>query len=1059
MSSIPIVSRPHVLAGLLSALLLMAAPVADSRADDGSLTPYQKGPRDEVLQRVGFWPYGQSLAVSVDEARRLAFAGSGGAVLVLDIEDMSSPRLLSDSIHTLGLVLDACYDHDTQRLFLACGEGGLEIWDVADPLEPVLLVNSESPGYPLGGDLDAVEVSGHFAIIDYGGGGIWVLDVSDPANPVHVGGSAETGNGNNDIFLAKGGYLHGVGPDYRRFYIDAGGQLHVNGSTPDYIGGGSEVAGSNDIAYLVQGGQILIVDPVDHVDPVYATYNSGYNISDIDIRANYLYYTRDFNREMAIVDVAHPYAPFEVSTYTFPSTPPTAPQAIELDGPNVHLAGGYSGYWSMDASDPIDPQPVGNYETFSRGLDVERHGAYAYMAEEDDGVLVIDLSDLAAPVLVGQYDTPGWSRDVDIAGELLYVADADGGLRIADLAADPTAPVEIASADVGDPYYVKVAGGFAYVIDLVIDGSDWLRIVDVSDPSAPVERGSYLIPGEARGLAPAGDYLCIAAKDAGLRIVDVSDPDAPVEAASYVVPGVLDVEVAGDRAYVSSWDYAEGGFLILDLSDPENPALVSRYPEPGPSFFKVEVIGDFAYLTAPTSNQLYVLYLADEEDPLELGHYVTPGELFDVTASDSLVLVPDGSAGLRVLENVLYTTPGGGVGWEPLESGTTEHLRDVHFTGPSTGWVVGDDGLVLHSDDGGDSWTPQTSGTAEDLFAVDFVDSQIGWIGGRSGVLHKTTDGGQNWSPQASGTTYLVKALQFASAETGWAVCTGGRILHTTNGGQHWASQTSGVGATLDDVNFIDDQRGWIAVDSEGLMLETDDGGANWIMRYIPTDERPSGVSFTSASTGWVCTSDAEVFRTEDGGETWTEQLLEDENPDYSLSDIQFVDASHGNVVGSKLLEGRSYGTTDGGANWIEIHGARENYLQALHLVDAAHGWAVGHHGTILRLTAGASGVPDDDRWDVPRATPAMLEIRSNPLHLESELCFTLRETAEIRLEIFDAGGRRLAVPAAGRYTAGEHAVTWAGRDDRGRPLGPGVYFVRLQANGVASIRKLVVLK
>ncbi|MBD3334987.1 MAG: hypothetical protein GF355_05680, partial [Candidatus Eisenbacteria bacterium] len=666
---------------------------------------------------------------------------------------------------------------------------------------------------------------------------------------------------------------------------------------------------------------------------------------------------------------------------------------------------------------------------------------------------------LADPVLAGQYDTPGLARDLDIAGDLLYVADAEGGLRIADLDVDPTVPVEVGALDIEAPYYVKVEGEFAYVIDIVINESDWLRVVDVSNPSAPVERGSYLIPGETRGLAPAGDHLYIAAKDAGLIIVDVSDPDAPVEVGSYVVPGVLDVEVIGDRAYVSSWDYAEGGFLILDLSDPENPALVSRYPEPGPSFFDVEVIEDFAYLTAPAYNQLYVLYIADEENPLELGHYVTPGGLFDVTASDSLVLVPDGSAGLRVLENVLYTTPGGGVGWEPLESGTTEHLRDVHFAGPSTGWVVGNDGLVLHTSDGGDSWGQQSSGTAEDLFAVYFADSQIGWIGGRNGMLQKTTDGGQSWTPQDSGTGSLIKAFEFTGAETGWAVCTGGKIFYTADGGEQWGTQTSGVGATLDDVDFIDDQHGWIAVDSEGLMLETDDGGANWTARYLPTDERPSGVSFANESTGWVCTSDATVLKTEDGGATWMEQLLEDENPDYNLSDIQFAGTTHGVIVGSKLLEGRSYGTTDGGATWIEIHGARENYLQALHLVDAVHGWAVGHYGTILRLTAEASGVPDADGRGASPQDSALLEIRSNPFHIESELCFTLQEAADIKLEVFDAGGRRLAILASGRYTAGEHTVTWEGRDDLGRPLGPGVYFVRLEAKGVASIRKLAVLK
>jgi hypothetical protein len=37
-----------------------------------------------------------------------------------------------------------------------------------------------------------------------------------------------------------------------------------------------------------------------------------------------------------------------------------------------------------------------------------------------------------------------------------------------------------------------------------------LRVVDVSDPTAPVEVGSYNTPGEARGVAVVGQYAYVA---------------------------------------------------------------------------------------------------------------------------------------------------------------------------------------------------------------------------------------------------------------------------------------------------------------------------------------------------------------------------------------------------------------------------------------------------------------------------------------------------------------------------------------------------------------------
>ncbi|MBD3163482.1 MAG: hypothetical protein GF346_13400 [Candidatus Eisenbacteria bacterium] len=1061
MSRIPIASSRISFRVLLVLILSCGATLPATTAEPitDSDAPNREETRDGVFERVGIWPYGQSLAVSVDEGRGLAFVGSGGAVLVLDIEDLADPQLLSDSIHTLGLVLDACYDPATQRLFLACGEGGLEIWDVADPSAPQLLLNRESPGNPLGSDLDAVEVSGRFAIIDYGGGGIRVLDVSDPTHPVHVGGSSETGNGNFDIFLAKGGYLHAVGAQrYLRFRLDANGQLHVNGSIPDHLGSGPVITGSNDVAYMARGGEIWVLNPESLNDPIYDTYPSGYNISDMDVQGDYLYYSRDFNHEVVIVDVSNPYEVSKVGAYTFPDHWNGAPKAIELAGPTVHLGGGYSGWVALDASNPMHPDLAGNYETFSRTFDVERRGDYAYLAEHDDGVLVLDLTDLTAPLLVGQYDTPGFTQDTDIVENLLYVADADGGLRIADLSIDPTAPAEIGVLGIDQPYEVEVQGEFAYIIDFVIDGSDWLRIVDVSDPEAPVERGSLLLPATVQSIEPAGDHVYVAARNAGMRVIDVSDPDSPVETGSYEAPEVHDVDVVGDRAYLSSSDYASG-FLTLDISDPENPALISSYNDPGVPFFDVETIGDFAYLTVPTYNQIYMLHLADEENPLQLGRYVTPGLLLDVAPSDSLILVPDGSAGLRILENLLYSTPGGGVGWEVLASGTTQHLRDVCFVDRLTGWVVGDDGTVLSTIDGGDHWVQQEVGTSEDLHAVHFADPAVGWIGGRQGVMRKTTNGGQSWTSQASGTDRLLLDLHFEGTEIGWAVCTGGEIRHTTDGGAYWGAQQSGVTATLAAVDFTDLEHGWIAADSDGLMLKTENGGASWSIRYLPTDARPSGVSFVDDATGWVCTSDASVLRTQDGGFTWTEQHLEDENPAWNLNDIQFVDPSHGLTVGARLIEGRSYRTQDGGSSWTEVYGAHESYLQALHLVDALHGWAVGHDGAILRFAPVWTSIPEEEERIGSADANVRLRILPNPSSWGSEVHFRLPAAGPVRLDVFGAHGRRQATLVDRRFEAGEHAIPWAGRDDEGRRLGTGVYFVRLVTDQAASVRKLVLLR
>jgi flagellar hook assembly protein FlgD len=72
---------------------------------------------------------------------------------------------------------------------------------------------------------------------------------------------------------------------------------------------------------------------------------------------------------------------------------------------------------------------------------------------------------------------------------------------------------------------------------------------------------------------------------------------------------------------------------------------------------------------------------------------------------------------------------------------------------------------------------------------------------------------------------------------------------------------------------------------------------------------------------------------------------------------------------------------------------------------------------------------------------------------------FRLAEAGEARLEVYDLAGRLVRVLASGAHGAGRHAVAWDGRDARGRAVGGGVLFYRLQAGGRAENRRFVILR
>jgi endonuclease/exonuclease/phosphatase family metal-dependent hydrolase len=82
-----------------------------------------------------------------------------------------------------------------------------------------------------------------------------------------------------------------------------------------------------------------------------------------------------------------------------------------------------------------------------------------------------------------------------------------------------------------------------------------------------------------------------------------------------------------------------------------------------------------------------------------------------------------------------------------------------------------------------------------------------------------------------------------------------------------------------------------------------------------------------------------------------------------------------------------------------------------------------------------------------------------NPLQgLSATVRFDLARRTEIRLDVFDLNGRRVATLAEGAFVPGRYAFQWNGRGARGDALGSGLYFVRLSGAGLAAQMRRVAL-
>ena len=72
---------------------------------------------------------------------------------------------------------------------------------------------------------------------------------------------------------------------------------------------------------------------------------------------------------------------------------------------------------------------------------------------------------------------------------------------------------------------------------------------------------------------------------------------------------------------------------------------------------------------------------------------------------------------------------------------------------------------------------------------------------------------------------------------------------------------------------------------------------------------------------------------------------------------------------------------------------------------------------------------------------------------------FSLPESGEVELSVFNLADQQGAALAEGAREAGSYTVRWDGRDDAGRELASGVYLYRLRAGKKLETRKLVLVR
>lgn len=207
--------------------------------------------------------------------------------------------------------------------------------------------------------------------------------------------------------------------------------------------------------------------------------------------------------------------------------------------------------------------------------------------------LVTYLSNYSKPVFPSGWETPVTLGSYNLSG-------TDDGLRVKSL-------------------------GTNYVYFLRSSGTNEFSIFDVSNPSAPILRGTTIVAGTPTDMEVVGTLAFLSTTDnsAELVILDVSNPlITPPVLSTVNLPGVanaLGVFAVGNYAYVTRASSSSDEFVIIDITNITSPVILGSIGLASNSN-DISVSGSYAYLVNDADSQeVQVIDISNPISPVLVG--------------------------------------------------------------------------------------------------------------------------------------------------------------------------------------------------------------------------------------------------------------------------------------------------------------------------------------------------------------------------------------------------------------------------------------------------------
>ena len=142
------------------------------------------------------------------------------------------------------------------------------------------------------------------------------------------------------------------------------------------------------------------------------------------------------------------------------------------------------------------------------------------------------------------------------------------------------------------------------------------------------------------------------------------------------------------------------------------------------------------------------------------------------------------------------------------------------------------------------------------------------------------------------------------------------------------------------------------------------------------------------------------------------------------------------------------------GLSYSETLTAMGNYQ---YYVTVRYPNAEGAPSDTLSFSYPYTGIDDSDL--IPGLVTKLRANFPNPFNPTTTVRYDMAKSGAVSIKIFNIKGQLVKTLYSGVKAGGTHSITWDGKDNGKRDVSSGVYFLRMDTNGYASTRKMLLMK